>query len=449
MTTYLQARLVIGERETGSSGALGGRIAMALVIVCFAYVLFLPVSHNRILYSAFLAIGAVSFVSIIRQRRTFAAEVLLLAFLVAALAGYGIAIGTSNPGLVYTLLIWVAAPGLYFLCTVAATPQAIKYFFYAAVAATLAVSALLLVFVSGEAGVIPQLVPIWLENQIGLGATFSGGESQARSYNLSSLSALGPLWAGSLVVRRDVLLPAWSTRLVCAVAAFAAALVSSRSAIVIVIVVAPFIALALRALLGKRPITPIRLPARAASWILATGALGAFAVAAFVPRLQTFGPLVTAFQSVSSFFTGRAATSNTDQSIRSDEADHLLQAWTQNPLFGSGFGARVPDYARTSERPWALELQYHLLLFNVGLVGALFVIAILVVATVFLRRAVRQGTEFTPSMVVAVTTAIAMLIANATNPYLQAPGHMWAIFLPLALANAVVRPKAKLTARWL
>lgn len=32
-----------------------------------------------------------------------------------------------------------------------------------------------------------------------------------------------------------------------------------------------------------------------------------------------------------------------------------------------------------------------------------------------------------------------MLIGNASNPYLQAPGHVWAIFLPVAVANLMLR----------
>ena len=407
------------------------------VIVGLTFVMFRPVSNNLILYAIFSCIGLVAAGALFRRRKI-TPEILAIGLLVLVLAVYGIAVGTAHSGLTFTLLVWVVGPGLFLACAAAATPQTLRAFFWGAALATVGVGALLVLFVYGEAGTIPQLIPRWLEEQTGLGATFRGSASQARSFGLSSLNALGPLWAASLTLRRDQFLPPWPVRVVCLLIALAAALVSSRSAIMVVIVAAPVIALVIRALIRKRPIMPARFQLRTIGIVTAAAAVVAFVLAVVAPRLQSLGPVTTAFQAVSSFFTGNSAGTGADQSIRTDQATHLLQAWALNPIFGSGFGAQVPGYARTSERPWVLELQYHLLLFNIGLVGIAVIIVIGVTAVVLIRRAVAFAPQFEPTMTVATTGAISMLIANATNPYLQAPGHMWAIFLPLAVATVAL-----------
>ena len=75
---------------------------------------------------------------------------------------------------------------------------------------------------------------------------------------------------------------------------------------------------------------------------------------------------------------GAATYDTADQSIRADQITHLIDAWSRFPIFGAGFGARVPDYPRTSERPWVLELQYHVLAYHIGIIGLLALIALLV-----------------------------------------------------------------------
>lgn len=424
-------------RPIASQRARLNSIAAICAVIGLTYVLFRPVSNNLVLYSVFAAIGIIAFLALFQSRRI-AHEILVIAFLVAILAVYGMSIGPSNSGLPYTLLVWIVGPILYFACVAAATPFALRAFFWGAALATVAIGALIILFVFGEAGTVPQLIPEWLEGQAGLGATFRDAESQARSFGLSSLNALGPLWAASLTLRRDRFLPPWTIRVICALIALAAAIVSSRSAIMVVMVVSPFVALAVRALIRKRPFAAARVRPLAIGMILAGGAFLSFLLAVLAPRLQSFGPLTTAFQSVSSFFTGASSTAGADESIRTDQAEQLLHAWSQNPIFGSGFGAHVPDYARTSERPWVLELQYHLFLFNVGLVGVAVLVAIGIATIILVRRAVAFAPEFEPTLVVATSVAVSMLIANGTNPYLQAPGHMWAIFLPLAVANVVL-----------
>ncbi|MEV8252592.1 hypothetical protein AB0O95_01355 [Rhodoglobus sp. NPDC076762] len=424
-------------KSTTTEKSLFPAIAIAAVTLALGYILFRPVSNVMILYPVFVGLGGIAAISLIKRRPPIANELIAIAFLVLGLGFYGTLIGLDNPGLVFTIQVYFAAPALFLLCAFAATFQGLQWFFRIAAVATIAISLVMVSFVAGEAGYIPQIFPEALEESLGLGATFSGGASQARFYGLSSLAALGPLWAGSLLVKRDALLPHWSIRLVCALGATTAAFISSRSAIVLVIVLAPVLTLGVRAILRSRPFRPEKY----AGLVLAAGGVVAAAASAGLiflgPTLFSFGPVARALASVSSFFGARGSDSAADQSIRSDQAFHLLSAWTTNPIFGSGFGARVPDYDRTSERPWVLELQYHVFLYNVGLIGLLFAAAIAICAFIFLRRAARLNPLLLSTITVSTVAALAMLIANATNPYLQAPGHFWALFLPLAVAQVI------------
>lgn len=417
---------------------MSAKTVAAVIAVAFGYVMFSPVAHNPLLYSLFFGIGLLSFVVIVRTNRHIDGHLLALVLLIGSMAAYGIAIGMGNPGLLFTIAVYLAAPGLYLLCVAAATFDALRYFVTAAVVATIVTSALLLVFVAGEAGPIPQIVPSWLRDFTGLVATFRDGGTQARSWGLSSLAALGPLWMGSLFLSRDRLLPPFLVRLTCAALSTAAAFVSNRNAILIVIVLAPFIAVVLGMILTARHARWFAIRAKvAAGWLLAA-AIVLGGVLLLVQRLRGANPIANVVASVQSFFSG-TSTPGADESIRADQVYHLINAWSLNPIFGSGLGARVPNYARTSEMPWVLELQYHYTLFTLGLVGVAFLIAIGIVALALVRKAANVAPQLRSSFVAFSTGALAMVIANATNPYLQAPGHMWALFLPLALACVVLR----------
>lgn len=423
---------------TAGGSDLIDRLVPIAVAIGFGWIFFSPVSHNHLLYPLFAVLGIAALLAIIRRNPPIDLHLWAIAFLLAALALYGMIRGNGNPGLVFTLAVYVAAPMLYLMCSAAATLTLLRSVMTAAAVSTLAVSGLLLVYVAGEAGAIPQIVPGWLESATGLVATFRDGSTQARSWGLSSLAALGPIWLGSLLVRRDSVLPHWSLRVLCATAAIAAAVVSNRTAIVLVIGLAPVIAYVLILLLRDRR---SRRLGRRTRLVWAVGsASAAVAIAVAWPRLSSFGPIASVTDSIASFFGAESRSAETNQDIRSSQAWHLISAWQADPILGAGFGAHVPGYARTSEKPWVLELQYHYLLFTVGLIGISICLAVIITGLILVQRASQRRPELVPSLVATGTGAIAMLIANATNPYLQAPGHQWAVFLPLAIATVALRP---------
>jgi hypothetical protein len=399
----------------------------------FTWVLFLPVSHNELLYPLFGLLGLVAVIAVLRRDPDIDIRLWVVAFLVAFLGVYGNLLGNQNPDPIFTLTVFLAAPAMYLAGAAAVTTTTLRGFMVAAVIGTVMVSGVLLVFIGGEAGVIPQIVPNWVVTQLDLRATFRDGGSQARSWGLSSLASLGPIWVASLLVRRHPLLPPWGVRLACAALAVATAVLSARTAILLVILLAPVVALLLKVTLFRTTSARIRRPRHPAVWI-GIAAAAVIAAIAVIPRLATFGPVASILVAVGSFFGVADGSGDSDQSIRSDQAWYLLQGWMQDPIFGSGFRAAVPGYDRASEIPWSLELQYHVLLFNVGVLGVTIAIAAVCAGLLLVRKAVVMRADFAPLLVVTATGAVGMLIANATNPYLAAPGHQWAIFLPLAVA---------------
>lgn len=416
-----------------------GRIALPIFIVgAFSWIFFLPVSHNEILYPLFALLGVSAIVALAIRNPRIDVHLWVITLLVVALSVYGEIRGNGNADPIFSITVFLVAPVMYLTCAAAATPRTLRYLMIAAVIGTLSGCIILLVFVGGEAGLIPQITPQWLVTNMDLKATFRDGASQARSWGLSSLAALGPIWMGSLLVGRHRLLPPWWLRLVCASLALATAVVADRTAIVMVIVISPFIALALRLTLFRTKPIAFHLPGPRLLWI-GVGAAAATGAIVAIPRLLTSGPIASLATAVGSFFGAVQASGEEDQSIRADQAWYFIQGWAANPIFGSGFRAQVPGYIRASGIPWSLELQYHLLLFNVGLIGITLALAMLAVGFRFLRLATVTRPEFTPILVAATTGALGMLIANATNPYLAAPGHQWAVFLPLAVAAVALR----------
>jgi hypothetical protein len=412
-----------------------------LVVVAFSWIFFLPVSHAEILYPLMGLLGVSAAWAVWKRNPEIDPHVWAVAFIVVGLGIYGNVLGITNTFPVATFAVYIVTPVMFLVCAVVATTAALRSFMIAAVIGTVLVSVILLVFIAGEAGVIHQLVPSWVITNLDLRATFRDGGSQARSWGLSSLNGLGPIWVASLFVGRHALLPPWWLRFTCAALALATAILSARDSITLVMLLAPAVALLLRVTLLRTRRTPLWLPSRPWQWI-AIGAALVLAAVLVIPRIVNSGPIASVLSAIGSFFGVTSASGDANQSIRSDEASYLLNGWSMNPIFGAGFRSVAPGYLRASEIPWSLELQYHVLLFSVGLVGVAIALSAVVAGVLFVRKAVRTSPEYMPILLVSMTGAIAMLIANATNPYLVAPAHQWAVFLPLAVATVAVNAAA-------
>ncbi|HYH34398.1 MAG TPA: hypothetical protein VD814_04530 [Nocardioides sp.] len=406
-----------------------------VAVLLFGYVLARPVSANSILVPVLAGMGALAVGAILLARRRIVAPLVPAALTTFIFAVIGLSVNPTNPGFVGALLVFVAAPLLYWLIVAAVDERMLRMAFSAAAVVTVFVGSTIAIYVAQETGSLPAILPSWLLEQYGAG--FGEGDyTEVRFYGLSTLVATGPMWIASLLVARDSLLPPWWLRAVAAVAATTGTLAAGRRALAVVLVLAPVLAWLLTFLLTPRGMPRMR-PERTRVLVLGGSAV---LVAAFAPGSPFGGVLGSAWGSVLSYVTGRpvAGSASSDDLLRTLQADKLLDAWAESPVFGHGFGATIQGFWRSQEEPWRWELQYHALLFQTGIVGALLIVLGALLTLNAVLRAARARPDLVPSLVVACMAATGMLIANASNPYLQAPGYVWAIFLPVAVANVML-----------
>jgi hypothetical protein len=408
-------------------------------LLLLGYVLARPVSSNYVLVPVLAAIGALSAGTIVLARRRLAPSLAPVVFATFAFGLVGLLAGPTNPGFTGGFLVFVAAPLLWWMAATAVDERTLRGVFITLAVATVFVGGTISLYAAGNTGVFPQLVPSWLLDQYGAG--FGGTQyTEVRLYGLSTLVATGPLWVASLFVGRDGLLPPNWLRLLATIAATAGTLTGGRRALALVLILAPIIGWGLRVILQRRPAEGATVRGRVLIAVMA-----GLAVVGFLPGLVSGGVIGNTWQSLASYVTGAAfpGASAADDRLRAYQADRLLEKWTEAPVFGHGFGATIDGFARDLAEPWRWELQYHALLFQTGVVGMLIVLAGALFTMNAVIRAAGARPDLVPSLVVACTGAAGMLIGNATNPYLQAPGHVWSIFLPIALANVMLLSAAR------
>jgi hypothetical protein len=419
--------------------SLNRAVLSTIAISCFVYLLLRPVSANEVLIPTLFTIGLISaFVGVFGRRRI-APGFVPIWICQAAFALLGTTIGAimEAPGLQYGVLVYVAAPILFWSCVWAIDLATLRLVLRWLAIGTSVLSTVIIVFVAGEKGLIPQIIPAQILDASGaaLGNTFDL-TTRIRFYGLSTLAAAGPLWAASLFVRADKLMPHWGWRVYAASSSVVAALLGGRRAIIIAIVLAPIVLRLCAALVRWPRASGVRFGAAIAP--LAMVALLFGAGYALAPSLVSFSSVSSAFSDAQALIFGGDETAALQQDIRILEGQELLNGWSGSPIIGHGFGATLNGFDRDPNRPWNFELQYHLILFQTGVIGILIGFLALLFTLRQLRTAARATPQFASTLLVTTAGAASVLVANAIDPYLQAPGHMWAIYLPLAVANIML-----------
>lgn len=124
---------------------------------------------------------------------------------------------------------------------------------------------------------------------------------------------------------------------------------------------------------------------------------------------------------------------DTSAGLRETQAPKLWDAFKQNPVLGDGLGAVVrPRYVRDPAAPWSYELTYLQLLFQMGVVGLL---AVLALPLAVVRRGLREATagELRALPLAGAMAILGILVASATNPYLLASFGMLCVAIGLSL----------------
>ncbi|MDP9268926.1 MAG: hypothetical protein M3P27_11470 [Acidobacteriota bacterium] len=98
-------------------------------------------------------------------------------------------------------------------------------------------------------------------------------------------------------------------------------------------------------------------------------------------------------------------------------APYLINGFMESPILGVGFGGYA-GYLRNSQRPWTYELTYHTLLFNTGLVGATFLLALFSIYLWFVLKLLRRfkdGSAIPFGLIIALGC---LLVGAYSDPYL-------------------------------
>lgn len=415
----------------------------ALMMMCVSYVLWRPVSNGAILYPLLALLAALSVFKLMTGERSvskpfaIAAYLLVLAGLLAAVVGSV----WGTPGLAQQATVWFGSILIWGLWAASITRDTTRFTLRVLTIATICLSALIVLYVGAQRGLLPSFVPDALLKSQDAGYDLSADGSAIRLFGLSSLAAAGPLVSSALVAGRDTLLPSRRLLAVATVLAVIAGAVAGRRAIAAVTVISPLLTYLLMRLLRPRG-TDVRARHAPVRVLVALPVLAGLLVAMRLSLLDR--PLAAVGDGLHLFFnldTASSSAKSLGDLERTQQAQHLMAAWGDRPLFGHGMGAVLPDgFTRSVDMPWMFELQYHDLLFKSGLVGVGLVLTAVGFVWVGIRRAVAANIDHAPVIVATSVAAVSMLIVNASNPYLQAVGHGWAIGLALGVANALLRP---------
>jgi len=119
---------------------------------------------------------------------------------------------------------------------------------------------------------------------------------------------------------------------------------------------------------------------------------------------------------------------------RTIQKPYLLEGFARSPALGVGFGAYA-GYLRSAERPWNYELTYHLMLFNLGIVGVAILGTLFAVYFVFVRRLLSQFKDGAAIPFALVVGLCSLCIGAYSNPYFNGFDYLFFIGLLPYLAT--------------
>ncbi len=403
----------------GDSGPLLRRLDAAadvMAAVILAYLIVLPVGHNVLLVSLLLLLGVWCVWRLLRRPRRVPPLLLAAAGCAGVAMMIGVIGGIGNPGFTHSLISWVAAPVLFSVWATQIDQRILRLFLRSAAWATVVLAALVLAFwAAGALGIDPAW---WIRAPFDADISGSWPNVIVGMYGASSLIAVGPLWIVGMFFEGKTLPPRKLMIASAALATLAAVVSTRRAALALELLVPILIFLAYVALVGRDWFTRRHVRALGAT-------AGVAAIAAIAVLVTPAGQRMSA--GVLALVTGQGGTP--DEDLRIEQIGRLWTSFLESPVFGHGIGAVIPGYARSEDRPWNFEMQYNLLLFQIGVAGVILLITSAVLVVWAALRVVSRRGDARPAVFTTSAGALAVLAANALNPLLQAPGHFWAVFL--------------------
>lgn len=402
-----------------------------VAILALSIVILRPVSNNAVLLPLLATLGGLGLWGMVARRSSRLPGDLALAFAIVTWVGLTFsALGAWHgaPGWPYGLITWVGGPLIFFCVASCVEAPDLLRFFRILPYLTLYISCGLILSVGLHKGLsVPSpIVRFFTLLDQGSAVNAQAGFVETRYYAISSLIGLVPIMVVLLVSpKAKGALPGRILVGAATATGLFAALLSGRRALQVVSILAPFVAFSVVRGWGR---------SRTRTWVLARAVVAGTAMLVLLYLgIRAFTLAPTAY---GKSFAGGGVQQG-DYSLLSEEATHLLEAGLQSPLIGRGIGATIRGYARDELRPWNFELQYPLVFFQTGLVGvgAIFGAAFLAVRQ-HRRSVIDTDLAFRTLHTAALACAIAIVVADASNPYLQAVGHHWMLFLPAAVIGA-------------
>lgn len=423
-------------RRPVSGGTWPSGVAALTLFVYFAFVLVLPVAHNGVRTGLVMALMLVAAAHVVVTRCLRVTRT--VAVLTAVMFGTGLAYVTygllaENPGAVHSAITYVGGP-VFVLAFVhlACDTVVLRRLHLLLILFGALIGAFVVHFVLWRLGVLP-FAP-YLALDLGQAVVFGQLSPEMRLYALSSMVFVAPYLLASILVSPRLLSGRNVFKLVALVLVLAVVYYGGRRALLLNVLISPLLvavlALALprrrRALLVRR-VTGVAVALGVSAVFVLVIGRGDHRAGIAIRNLQAY---------VSAGFDG---SSTGEARVRFDQLESLLDGFGRAPLVGSGLGATT-GYVR-SERVWEYELQYPLLLFHLGIVG--FCVYVVGMLWIFANgwRVIARDERWSRPLLPTLVGLASFLLANATNPYFQAFGHLWVIALPVAYINrAMWRP---------
>jgi len=108
--------------------------------------------------------------------------------------------------------------------------------------------------------------------------------------------------------------------------------------------------------------------------------------------------------------------------VRIEQTKKMIEAWLEAPILGKGVGVPLKDYTRSGDYGLAFEVQYPMVLYRVGVLGFIIIMAPfiwMIVRTIRIWRRCNAnfGSYITKLQMAIAFAIIALLTASCTNPY--------------------------------
>ena len=357
-----------------------------------------------------------------------------------ALAGIGASFvllggvsGTSGEAILQSIQIYVAWPLAYLvLVSPASELRTLFALNRVAVLSALAIGAYGLTYVLAQLNFIPNWqVLTWLSFGLREGIGLHGQHTEIDSIGINSLAFLVPFVIGLLAFAYDgvaVKVPRswlWAAT----VLDLAVILLSGRRALFVVVIAAVPVATVIAASPAKG-----RSRMGRSIGIAIFAAIGLIVLGQFISLLYPKFAFSGAWRFLAEGFELTSSSPDYAARVRAEEFASLIDGFAQAPLFGHGLGTSA-EVIRSSKSPWSYELSYAALLFHVGLVGVLIYLSAVLWIYRSALRIIRANAELRWLMWSILLGMTGMLIANATNPYLDRFDGLWALFWPLSVVN--------------